>query len=95
MYIFLAFLWPCAISDVNSSVGPVAQYHENSRYYSAVAPEPNPEVDSALPVITIELPVFKESLEQTMYVHFLPFIIHSTLFPFGDSVLNHLILSFT
>jgi hypothetical protein len=25
-------------------IGPVAQYHENSRCYSAVHPEPNPEV---------------------------------------------------
>lgn len=49
-------------------MGPVAQYHENSRYYSAVKPVPNKEVDQALPHITVEMPVYKESLEQTMYV---------------------------
>jgi hypothetical protein len=50
------------------SIGPVAQYHENSMYYSAVKPEPNPEIDNNLPHITIQLPVYKESLELTMYV---------------------------
>jgi hypothetical protein len=48
------------------SLGPVAQYHENSKYYSAVKPASNKEVDAHLPHITIELPVYKESLEQTM-----------------------------
>jgi hypothetical protein len=48
------------------SIGPVAQYYENSRYYSAIKPEADTEVDSALPHVTIELPVYKESLEQTM-----------------------------
>ena len=50
--------------------GPVAQYHENSMYYSAVKPEPNPEVDQNLPHITIQMPVYKESLELTMSVFF-------------------------
>ncbi|KAJ7756401.1 hypothetical protein DFH07DRAFT_1027337 [Mycena maculata] len=31
------------ISVVSSFVGPVAQYHKNSRYYSAIRPEPNRE----------------------------------------------------
>jgi hypothetical protein len=47
-------------------IGPVAQYHENSRYFSAVRPVPNPEVDKNLPHITIQLPVYKESLDQVM-----------------------------
>ncbi|KAJ7738532.1 hypothetical protein DFH07DRAFT_690719, partial [Mycena maculata] len=34
------------ISMVSSFVGPVAQYHKNSWYYSAIRPEPNREVDS-------------------------------------------------
>ncbi|KAJ3511596.1 hypothetical protein NLJ89_g4008 [Agrocybe chaxingu] len=46
--------------------GPVAQYHENSMYYSAVKPDPNPGVDRNLPHITIQMPVYKESLEQTI-----------------------------
>jgi hypothetical protein len=53
------------------SLGPVAQYHENSKYYSAVKPAANKEVDAHLPHITIELPVYKESLVQTMCVAFL------------------------
>ena len=48
------------------SIGPVAQYHENSKYYSAVKPAVNKEVDAHLPHVTIELPVYKESLSQTM-----------------------------
>jgi cellulose synthase/poly-beta-1,6-N-acetylglucosamine synthase-like glycosyltransferase len=63
--IALFFALQC-ISSVTFMFGPVAQYHENSRYYSAVRPEPNPEVDNALPHITIELPVYKESLEETI-----------------------------
>ena len=55
-----------ACTDIFCSVGPVAQYYENSRYYSAIKPEADKEVDSALPHVTIELPVYKESLEQTM-----------------------------
>jgi len=37
-------------------------------YYSAIKPEPNPEVDKNLPHITIQMPVYKESLEFTMCV---------------------------
>lgn len=54
------------VTAITYFIGPVAQYHENSRYYSAIRPEPNPEVDSCLPHITIELPVYKESLEQVI-----------------------------
>ncbi|KAI0268001.1 hypothetical protein BGY98DRAFT_1180546 [Russula aff. rugulosa BPL654] len=42
------------------------QYHENSKYYSAIKPAANKEVDAQRPHITIELPVYKESLVQTM-----------------------------
>ncbi|KAF7313187.1 Glyco-trans-2-like domain-containing protein [Mycena kentingensis (nom. inval.)] len=63
--IALFFSLQC-ISSITFLIGPVAQYHENSRYYSAVRPEPNPAVDQALPHITIELPVYKESLEETI-----------------------------
>ena len=55
----------------------MAQYHENSRYYSAVPPESNRELDSRLPHVTIELPVHKESLEDTMLV---PFPLITSLF---------------
>jgi cellulose synthase/poly-beta-1,6-N-acetylglucosamine synthase-like glycosyltransferase len=54
------------VSALTYLFGPVAQYHENSRYYSAIAPIPNPEVDRALPHVTIEMPVYKESLEETI-----------------------------
>ncbi|KAI0315682.1 glycosyl transferase family group 2-domain-containing protein [Amylostereum chailletii] len=54
------------ITNISYVLGPVAQFHENSKYYSAVKPAPNKEVDSRLPHITIELPVYKESLEHTI-----------------------------
>jgi hypothetical protein len=47
-------------------IGPVTQFHENSKYYSAVKPKPNMEVDTHLPHITIQMPVYKESLTETM-----------------------------
>ena len=44
----------------------MAQYHQNSKYYSAVKPQPNSIIDSNLPHISIEMPVYKESLKETM-----------------------------
>ncbi|KAF8260587.1 glycosyl transferase family group 2-domain-containing protein [Lactarius quietus] len=54
------------ITNISYVFGPVAQYHENSKYYSAVKPASNKEVDAHLPHITVELPVYKESLSQTI-----------------------------
>ncbi|PFH48495.1 hypothetical protein AMATHDRAFT_65339 [Amanita thiersii Skay4041] len=54
------------IGNLTLILGPVAQYHENSMYYSAIKPEPNPEIDNNLPHITIQMPVYKESLELTI-----------------------------
>ena len=48
------------------SIGPVAHYHQNSKYYSAVPPAPNKQVDVNLPHVSIEMPVYKESLKETM-----------------------------
>ncbi|KAG1740933.1 glycosyl transferase family group 2-domain-containing protein [Suillus lakei] len=50
------------LQNVTFAVGPIAHYHQNSRYYSAIPPIPNPAVDNALPHITIQMPVYKESL---------------------------------
>ncbi|KAI5996067.1 glycosyl transferase family group 2-domain-containing protein [Pisolithus marmoratus] len=52
--------------NISMAVGPIAQYFKNSRYYSAVPPAPNKEVDTALPHITIQMPVYKESLDQVL-----------------------------
>ncbi|KAJ7759602.1 glycosyl transferase family group 2-domain-containing protein [Mycena metata] len=54
------------INCVSFLVGPVAQYHQNSRYYSAIRPDANPEVDRHLPHVTVELPVYKESLKEVI-----------------------------
>lgn len=58
----------CSRTLLSHRLGPVAQYNENSKYYSAIRPRSNKEVDEALPHITIEMPVFKESLKETMCV---------------------------
>lgn len=47
-------------------IGPIAQYHRNSKYYSAVKPRPNKFVDNHLPHITIQMPVYKESLDTVL-----------------------------
>ncbi|KAF8839998.1 hypothetical protein BDN67DRAFT_1011860 [Paxillus ammoniavirescens] len=67
-FLFCIALFFCLqlVGNVSLVLGPVSQYHENSRYYSAERPKPNREVDAALPHITIELPVFKESLTETI-----------------------------
>ncbi|KAL5498540.1 hypothetical protein ACEPAH_1894 [Sanghuangporus vaninii] len=54
------------IGNIAYVIGPVAQFHENSKYYSAVAPKPNKQVDNNLPHITIQMPVYKESLTETI-----------------------------
>ncbi|KAI1784588.1 glycosyl transferase family group 2-domain-containing protein [Ganoderma leucocontextum] len=54
------------VTNVSYILGPVAQYHENSKYYSAVKPAPNKLVDTNLPHITIQMPVYKESLTETI-----------------------------
>ncbi|TDL23464.1 hypothetical protein BD410DRAFT_857631 [Rickenella mellea] len=54
------------ITNLSFALGPVAQYHENSKYYSAIRPSPNKEVDERLPHVTIQMPVYKESLEKTI-----------------------------
>lgn len=51
-------------------VGPIAQFHQNSKYYSACAPRPNKQVDNGLPHITIQMPVYKEGLEAVLCAPF-------------------------
>ncbi|KIK95869.1 hypothetical protein PAXRUDRAFT_11174 [Paxillus rubicundulus Ve08.2h10] len=67
-FLFCIALFFCIqlVGNVSLVLGPVSQYHENSRYYSAERPKPNRELDAALPHVTIELPVFKESLAETI-----------------------------
>ncbi|EJF59432.1 hypothetical protein DICSQDRAFT_108818 [Dichomitus squalens LYAD-421 SS1] len=54
------------VTNITYVIGPVAQFHENSKYYSAVPPAPNKLVDENLPHMTIEMPVYKESLTETI-----------------------------
>jgi cellulose synthase/poly-beta-1,6-N-acetylglucosamine synthase-like glycosyltransferase len=48
------------------AIGPIAHYHRNSKYYSAIPPRPNPVVDQHLPHITIQMPVYKEGLDAVL-----------------------------
>jgi cellulose synthase/poly-beta-1,6-N-acetylglucosamine synthase-like glycosyltransferase len=54
------------IGNISYIFGPVAQYHENSKYYSALRPAVHKETDAHLPHITVELPVYTEGLSQTI-----------------------------
>ncbi|KAI0055571.1 hypothetical protein BV25DRAFT_1833092 [Artomyces pyxidatus] len=54
------------VQNVTMAFGPIAQYHENSKYYSACKPRPNKEVDNNLPHVTIQMPVYKEGLENVL-----------------------------
>ncbi|OBZ72967.1 hypothetical protein A0H81_07224 [Grifola frondosa] len=54
------------VTNVSYVLGPVAQYHENSKYFSAVPPAPNKIVDANLPHVSIEIPVYTESLTATI-----------------------------
>ncbi|KZV85043.1 hypothetical protein EXIGLDRAFT_775927 [Exidia glandulosa HHB12029] len=89
--IFCVSLFFCMslVNSVTFVIGPVAQYHQNSKYYSAIPPGPIagggpslPYNDAAssigghglkdtldegpLPHVTIQMPVYKESLEATI-----------------------------
>ncbi|KAJ8454065.1 hypothetical protein ONZ45_g19451 [Pleurotus djamor] len=54
------------VQNISMAIGPVAHYHENSKYYSAAKPPPNKVIDNNLPHITIQMPVYKESLETVL-----------------------------
>ncbi|KAH9061174.1 glycosyl transferase family group 2-domain-containing protein, partial [Lactarius vividus] len=54
------------IQNVSMAIGPIAQYHQNSKYYSARPPRPNKQVDSNLPHITIQMPVYREGLDAVL-----------------------------
>lgn len=65
---FLQFFTLQLVQNLTMLFGPIAHYHENSRYYSAVPPKPNKELDAALPHITIQMPVYKEGLDAVLWV---------------------------
>jgi cellulose synthase/poly-beta-1,6-N-acetylglucosamine synthase-like glycosyltransferase len=56
------------VNTVSVVIGPVAQLYQNSKYYSATPPPAPPKGDQQelLPHVTIQMPVYKESLEQTI-----------------------------
>ncbi|TBU27325.1 glycosyl transferase family group 2-domain-containing protein [Dichomitus squalens] len=54
------------VQNLSMCIGPVGQYHKNSKYYSAVPPRPNKMVDNNLPHITIQMPVYKEGLDAVL-----------------------------
>ncbi|KAF8874734.1 glycosyl transferase family group 2-domain-containing protein [Infundibulicybe gibba] len=54
------------VQNITMAIGPIAHYHKNSMYYSAIKPRANKEVDNALPHITIQMPVYKEGLTSVL-----------------------------
>ncbi|EMD36048.1 hypothetical protein CERSUDRAFT_115962 [Gelatoporia subvermispora B] len=67
-FLFCVSLFFCLqiIGNLSMIFGPVAHFHQNSKYYSAVPAAPNKLVDSNLPHISVEMPVYKESLKETI-----------------------------
>ncbi|RSH92500.1 hypothetical protein EHS25_008916 [Saitozyma podzolica] len=64
--IFFVVMFPASviISSALHLLGPVAQFHQNSANYSALKPPRDASI-SLLP-ITIQMPVYKESLEEVL-----------------------------
>jgi cellulose synthase/poly-beta-1,6-N-acetylglucosamine synthase-like glycosyltransferase len=54
------------VQNAAMAIGPIAQYYQNSKYYSARPPRPNKQVDSNLPHITIQMPVYREGLDAVL-----------------------------
>ncbi|KAL5532158.1 hypothetical protein ACEPAF_5722 [Sanghuangporus sanghuang] len=54
------------VQNCSYAIGPIAQFYENSKYYSAIPPLPNKVVDNNLPHITIQMPVYRESLTHVL-----------------------------
>jgi hypothetical protein len=69
-FVFCIALFFCIqiVNTVSVVIGPIAQLYQNSKYYSAIPPPapPKGEQRELLPHITIQMPVYKESLEQTI-----------------------------
>ncbi|KAF4566319.1 hypothetical protein EYR36_011738 [Pleurotus pulmonarius] len=66
LYCVSLFFSLSLIQNISNAVGPIAHFHENSKYYSAVKPRANKAVDNDLPHVTIQMPVYKESLESVL-----------------------------
>jgi cellulose synthase/poly-beta-1,6-N-acetylglucosamine synthase-like glycosyltransferase len=69
-FVFCIALFFCIqiVNTVSVVIGPIAQLYQNSKYYSAIPPPAPPKGDQleVLPHVTIQMPVYKESLEQTI-----------------------------
>ncbi|THV00850.1 hypothetical protein K435DRAFT_776315 [Dendrothele bispora CBS 962.96] len=66
LYCISLFFVMQMFQNLAMAIGPVAQFYSNSKYYSAVKPRPNKLVDNNLPHVTIQMPVYKESLETVL-----------------------------
>ncbi|PVF94594.1 hypothetical protein CPB86DRAFT_776587 [Serendipita vermifera] len=67
--VFCVALFFCVqiVNTVSVVIGPIAQVYQNSKYYSAIPPPAPPKgTPEHLPHITVQMPVYKESLEQTI-----------------------------
>ncbi|KAH7103336.1 glycosyl transferase family group 2-domain-containing protein [Auriculariales sp. MPI-PUGE-AT-0066] len=67
-FLFCIALFFCLtlVTNIFFLFGPIAHYHQNSRYYSAVAPKApklQPDERERLPHVTIQMPVYKEGLD--------------------------------
>lgn len=71
IFIVCMFFSDTIIGNILMIFGPVSQLHSNTRYYSGRKPEPLHSADfGLLPRITIQMPVYKESLEGVLQPSF-------------------------
>ncbi|PWN23478.1 hypothetical protein BCV69DRAFT_243467 [Microstroma glucosiphilum] len=63
LFIVILFFADNIVGSLCMLFGPIRQMNVNSRYYSSVAPE---RMRGALPHVTIQMPVYKESLETVL-----------------------------
>ncbi|KZV91292.1 hypothetical protein EXIGLDRAFT_770018 [Exidia glandulosa HHB12029] len=65
LFCIAIFFCMTLVTNIAFLFGPIAQYHQNSKYYSAVAPSaPSSALGKErLPHVTIQMPVYKEGLD--------------------------------
>ncbi|KAK7472064.1 hypothetical protein VKT23_000178 [Stygiomarasmius scandens] len=69
LYCVSLFLTFQIVQNVTMAFGPMAHYYKNSKYYSAIPPKSSPLAhteSNKLPHVTIQMPVYKESLEAVL-----------------------------
>ncbi|EIW68701.1 hypothetical protein TREMEDRAFT_11927, partial [Tremella mesenterica DSM 1558] len=63
LFCISSFACNCLVGSIMQTLGPVRQVHQKSRYFSGIAPK---RTMGELAHVTVQLPVYKESLEDVI-----------------------------